>query len=190
MRRKEILVKLLETCCSKILIEQLHSQCLKLGLAHDRFIATKLSVLYNEYASIRDAHILFEETPHKTAYLWNSILRSLCRKRAWEETLCLFHQMIVNAVSAKDRPDSFTLSVALKSCTGLLKFDLGKTIHGFLKKKMDMDMFVGSALIELYAKCGQMNYAAKVFVEYSKPDAFLWTSILEKHCLFFLVRLC
>ncbi|KAI9124831.1 hypothetical protein K1719_004158 [Acacia pycnantha] len=178
MRRKEILVKLLETCCSKILIEQLHSQCLKSGLAHDRFIATKLSVLYNKYASIRDAHILFEETPYKTAYLWNSILRSLCRMRAWEETLSLFHQMIVNAVSVKDRPDSFTLSVALKSCTGLLEFDLGKTIHGFLKKKMDMDMFVGSALIELYGKCGQMDDAAKVFAEYSKPDVFLWTSMV------------
>ncbi|XP_028803594.1 putative pentatricopeptide repeat-containing protein At3g01580 [Neltuma alba] len=178
MRRKEILVKLLETCCSEILIEQLHSQCLKSGLAHDRFIATKLSVLYTKYAPIRHARLLFEETPYKTAYLWNSMLRGLCRKRAWEETLCLFRQMIVNSVSAKDRPDSFTLSVALKSCTGLLELELGKTIHGFVKKKMDMDMFVGSALIELYAKCGQMNDAAKVFMEYSKPDVVLWTSMV------------
>lgn len=178
MRRKEILVKLLETCCSKIVIEQLHSQCLKSGLTHDRFIATNLSVLYAKYAPTRHAHILFEETPYKTVYLWNSMLRSLCRKRAWEETLRLFRQMIVQAVSAKDRPDSFTLSVALKSCTGLLELELGKTIHGFIKKKNDMDMFVGSALIELYAKCGQMNDAAKIFMEYSKPDVVLWTSMV------------
>lgn len=178
MRRKEILVNLLETCCSKIVIEQLHSQCFKLGLTHDRFIATKLSVLYGKYASIKHAHILFEETPYKTSYLWNNMLRSLCRKRAWEETLCLFRQMIGNAVSMKDRPDSFTFSIALKSCTGLLELDLGKTIHGFVKKKMDVDMFVGSVLIELYAKCGQMNDAAKVFMEYLKPDVFLWTSMV------------
>lgn len=179
MVRKKLLVKLLETCCSKISTEQWHSLCLKVGLSHDSFLATNLSVLYAKYASIRHAHKLFEETPHKTVYLWNAMLRSFCRNRAWEETLCLFHQMVADAVSSKERPDTFTFSIALKSCTGLLDLQLGKMIHGFVKKeKMDMDMFVGSALVELYSKCGQMNDAAKVFMEYLKPDVVLWTSIV------------
>ncbi|XP_020206183.1 putative pentatricopeptide repeat-containing protein At3g01580 [Cajanus cajan] len=178
MKRRDLLVKLLETCCSKISITQLHSQCLKVGLVHDSFIATKLNVLYARYASLCHAYKLFEETPCKTVYLWNALLRSYFSEGEWVEAISLFHQMNANAVSTEERPDNYTVSIALKSCAGLRKLGLGKTIHGFLKKKIDNDMFVGSALIELYSKCGQMNDAVKVFVEYPKPDVVLWTSIV------------
>ncbi|KAJ1409584.1 Tetratricopeptide-like helical domain superfamily [Sesbania bispinosa] len=179
MKRRNLLVKLLETCCSEISIAQLHSQCLKVGLAHDSFIVTKLNVLYARYASIRYAHKLFEETPHKTVYLWNALLRNYCSEGKWVETLSLFRQMNASAISTEERPDSYTVSIALKSCVGLQKLELGRMIHGFLKKeKIDDDMFVGSALIELYSKCGQMNDAVKVFMEYPTPDVVLWTSIV------------
>ncbi|CAJ1947822.1 unnamed protein product [Sphenostylis stenocarpa] len=179
MKRRELLVKLLETCCSKISTTQLHSQCLKVGLAHDSFIVTKLNVHYARYASLCHAHKLFEETPCKTVYLWNALLRNYILEGKWIETLSLFHQMSADAVSIEERPDNYTLSIALKSCAALRKLERGKMIHGFLKKgKIDNDMFVGSALIELYSKCGQMNDAVKVFTEYPKPDVVLWTSII------------
>lgn len=181
MKRRNLLVKLLETCCSKISLSQLHSQCLKLGLVHhDSFIVTKLNVLYARYASVHHAHKLFEETPKRTVYLWNALLRSYCWEGEWVQTLSLFCRMNAGAVSTDERPDSYTVSIALKSCAGLKRLELGKMIHGFLKKgKMDHgDMFVGSALIDLYAKCGQMNDAVEVFMEYPKPDVVLWTSIV------------
>ncbi|KAL5186890.1 putative pentatricopeptide repeat-containing protein [Glycine soja] len=178
MKRRDLLVKLLETCCSKISIPQLHSQCLKVGLAHDSFVVTKLNVLYARYASLCHAHKLFEETPCKTVYLWNALLRSYFLEGKWVETLSLFHKMNADAIT-EERPDNYTVSIALKSCSGLQKLELGKMIHGFLKKKkIDNDMFVGSALIELYSKCGQMNDAVKVFTEYPKQDVVLWTSII------------
>ncbi|AES86870.2 putative pentatricopeptide repeat-containing protein At3g01580 isoform X1 [Medicago truncatula] len=181
MERRNLLVKLLETCCSKLSISQLHSQCLKAGLVHDSFIVTKLNVLYARYASIHHAHKLFQETPHRTVYLWNALLRSYCFEGEWVETLSLFRQMNnVSSVSIEERPDNYSVSIALKSCAGLRKLLLGKVIHGFLKKvRIDGDMFVGSALIDLYTKCGQMNDAVKVFMEYPKPDVVLWTSIIS-----------
>lgn len=174
-------MKLLETCCSKLSISQLHSQCLKAGLVHDSFIVTKLNVLYARYASIHHAHKLFQETPRRTVYLWNALLRSYCFEGEWVETLSLFRQMNnVSSVSIEERPDNYSVSIALKSCAGLRKLLLGKVIHGFLKKvRIDGDMFVGSALIDLYTKCGQMNDAVKVFMEYPKPDVVLWTSIIS-----------
>ncbi|XP_013444858.2 putative pentatricopeptide repeat-containing protein At3g01580 isoform X1 [Medicago truncatula] len=181
MERRNLLVKLLETCCSKLSISQLHSQCLKVGLVHDSFIVTKLNVLYARYASIHHAHKLFQETPHKTVYLWNALLRSYCFEGEWVETLSLFCQMKnVCSVSIEEKPDNYSVSIALKSCAGLRKLLLGKMIHGFLKKvRIDNDMFVGSALIDLYTKCGQMNDAVEVFMEYPKPDVVLWTSIVS-----------
>ncbi|KAK7286808.1 hypothetical protein RJT34_22071 [Clitoria ternatea] len=179
MKRRDLLVKLLETCCSKISVAVLHSQCLKVGLAYDSFIVTKLNVLYARYVSICQAHKLFEETPCKTVYLWNGLLRSCCSEGEWVETLCLFRRMNADAVSTGERPDNYTVSIALKACTGFQKLEVGKMIHGFLmKEKIDGDLFVGSALVELYSKCGQMTDALKVFMEYPKPDVVLWTSII------------
>jgi len=179
MKRRDLLLKLLETCCGKISVTQLHSQCLKVGLANDSLVVTRLNVLYARYASLFHAHRLFEETSCKTAHLWNALLRSYFMEGRWVETLSLFYQMNANAVSSEERPDNYTVPIALKSCAGLRKLEQGKMIHGFLKKgKIDNDMFVGSALIELYTKCGQMNDAVKVFTEYSKPDVVLWTSIV------------
>ncbi|KEH28873.1 putative tetratricopeptide-like helical domain-containing protein [Medicago truncatula] len=134
-----------------------------------------------QYASIHHAHKLFQETPHRTVYLWNALLRSYCFEGEWVETLSLFRQMNnVSSVSIEERPDNYSVSIALKSCAGLRKLLLGKVIHGFLKKvRIDGDMFVGSALIDLYTKCGQMNDAVKVFMEYPKPDVVLWTSIIS-----------
>lgn len=174
-------MELLETCSSNLSISQLHSQCLKVGLAHDSFIVTKLNILYARYVSIHHAHKLFEETPHRSVYLWNALLRSYCSKGEWVETLSLFRQMYnVSAFSIEERPDNYSVSIALKSCAALQKPLLGKMIHGFLKKeRIDDDMYVGSALIDLYSKCGQMNDAVKVFSEYRKPDVVLWTSIVS-----------
>lgn len=134
-----------------------------------------------QYASIHHAHKLFQETPRRTVYLWNALLRSYCFEGEWVETLSLFRQMNnVSSVSIEERPDNYSVSIALKSCAGLRKLLLGKVIHGFLKKvRIDGDMFVGSALIDLYTKCGQMNDAVKVFMEYPKPDVVLWTSIIS-----------
>ncbi|MED6174745.1 hypothetical protein PIB30_071954 [Stylosanthes scabra] len=179
MHRRDLLVKLLGTCCSKISIAQLHSQCLKLGLAHDSFIATKLNVLYAKYASVSQAYKLFEESPCRTVHLWNAMLRNYCLEGKWVETLRLFHRMNACAISTEERPDNYTVSISLKSCVGLQRLELGEMIHGFVKKEaMNKDMFVGSALIELYSKCGRMNDAEKVFMEYPKPDVILWSSMV------------
>ncbi|KAF3445281.1 hypothetical protein FNV43_RR14976 [Rhamnella rubrinervis] len=180
MRRRELLVSLFEACNGWKSVIQLHSQTLKAGVAHDSYFATKLIVLYAKHASIGLARRVLDETPQKTAYLWNATLRSYCRENQWEETLYLFQNMLSNGSFGDGKPNNFTIPIALKACAGLRALECGKMVHGFVKKidKIWSDVFVGSALVELYSKCGQMDDAFKVFKEFSKPDVFLWTSMV------------
>ncbi|KAL5568386.1 hypothetical protein UlMin_024961 [Ulmus minor] len=180
MKRRELLVNLFEACNNEISVAQLHSHTLKAGLAHESFFATKINMLYAKYSSLGHARRVFEETPHKTVYLWNATLRSYCRDKQWEETLYLFRNMIFNGRAGDEKPDKFTIPIALKACAGLRVLEYGKMIHGFIKKKdmVHFDMYVGSALIELYSKCGCMDDALKVFKEFSLPDVVLWTSMV------------
>lgn len=83
-------------------------------------------------------------------------------------------------ITAAEMPDNFTLPIVLKACSGLGELLLGKAIHGFIKKceRIDLDVFVGAALVELYAKCGEMGDAHRVFDEFPQPDVVLWTSVV------------
>ncbi|XP_077247638.1 tetratricopeptide repeat (TPR)-like superfamily protein [Tasmannia lanceolata] len=179
MRSRGFFSQFFEACTNVRSLAQLHSLLLKNSLLPDSFFATKLTSSYAQYASIELARKLFDETPHRSVFLWNAILRAYCKEKQWKNTLHLFHSMI----STGDKPDNFTVSIALKACAGLglSAFEMGKSIHGFAKKnyKIDTDMFVGAALIAMYSKCGEMGDAHQVFVEFPQPDVVLWTSMVS-----------
>lgn len=172
-----MLCTLFKSCSNTQSISQLHSQILKSGLIFDSFVATKLTSFYGEYTSLECARQLFDETPYQTVHQWNAIIRNYSRAKQFMETLYLFHDMISTAM---EKPDNFTVPITLKSSVALGELNFGKCIHGFTNKtyKMDIDMFVGSALIEFYSKFGQMDNALKVLEEFPQPDIVLWTSII------------
>ncbi|CAK9159158.1 unnamed protein product [Ilex paraguariensis] len=66
------------------------------------------------------------------------------------------------------------------ACAGLRALDFGKMVHGFIKKndEIDSNLFVGSAMIELYSKCRMLDDALRVFEEYTQPDIVLWTTMI------------
>ncbi|KFK37624.1 hypothetical protein AALP_AA3G007300 [Arabis alpina] len=113
----------------------------------------------------------------RSLYQWNTLLKSLSRDKQWEQVLCHFTQMFRD----EEKPDSFTLPVALKACVELREVKYGEMIHGFVKKDamVGSDLYVGSALIDMYAKCGRMTEALRVFDELEKPDIVTWSSMVS-----------
>ncbi|KVI09257.1 putative pentatricopeptide repeat-containing protein At3g01580 isoform X2 [Cynara cardunculus var. scolymus] len=175
MKRREIVLDLFRSCSNCSSVIQLHSLTIKTGFLQDSFIAAKLSNCYAKYATLETTCKLFDETLQPTVYLWNSILKCYCKEMLYVETLQLFRDM--NTV---EKPDQATISIALKACSGLLELRYGRMLHGFVKKsyEMDSDLFVGSSLIEMYSKGGQMDEALRVFEEYPEPDIVMWTHIV------------
>lgn len=77
------------------------------------------------------------------------------------------------------RLNGFTLATVLKGCSMCTEIGFGEQVHvevikiGFLG-----DIFVGSSLVDLYAKCGEM-VANRVFL--SMPEWIM--QYLGVHCL-------
>nr|XP_011468711.1 PREDICTED: pentatricopeptide repeat-containing protein At1g11290-like [Fragaria vesca subsp. vesca] len=175
MKRREGLVKLFEACNSREPLLQLHSQALKSGFSKDAFFATKLIALYSKHESVGYARKVFDETPERSVRMYNAALRSYCREKQWEETMFMFRKML-----SERKPDNFTVSIALKACAGLRAIGDGRVVHGFVMRNEEIasDVFVGSALVEFYSKCGKMGEALKVFEGFSQPDVFMWTNMV------------
>jgi len=81
----------------------------------------------------------------------------------------------------EEKPDNFTLPVALKACGELREVNYGEMIHGFVKKDVTLgsDLYVGSSLIYMYIKCGRMIEALRMFDELEKPDIVTWSSMVS-----------
>ncbi|XP_017698968.2 putative pentatricopeptide repeat-containing protein At3g01580 [Phoenix dactylifera] len=182
MRSRESLPKIFEACRDAHSVAQLHSLLIRTGLlaAPDCFFATRLTASYARIAHLESARKVFDEIPHPNTFLWNAILRAHSRAHQWPETLSLFHRMYRSS-PPHHRPDAFTLPIALKACAALSALGTGKAVHGLFVKthRASSDMFVGAALVEMYAKFGDMGYALRVFEGFPEPDVVLRTSMVS-----------
>ncbi|KAL8520138.1 hypothetical protein ACS0TY_010893 [Phlomoides rotata] len=178
MINAELLIKFLEACTNGRCLIQLHSITIKSGLAHNTFFAAKLIDLYSQFANLRIARKLFDETPNRALCNWNRILKCYCRDKQYKKSLFLFSHLF-----SSGKLDLHTIQIALKACAGLKALDFGNIIHAFVRKSdgIGRNLFVGSALIELYSKCGKMDIAVQVFEEFPEPDIVLWTTIITRY---------
>ncbi|MCD7464176.1 hypothetical protein HAX54_052237 [Datura stramonium] len=175
MRSREIVLKLVGVCRTTKLLTQLHSLTIRTGLRYDTHLAAKLTELYFELLPVQTARKLFDEIPHPSVFTCNRVLQSFCRKKRYEQALSLFSPLF-----SFEKPDHFTLLFTLKACSALKWLNFGKAIHGLGKKhgNIHSNMFLGSGLIEMYSKCGNMDDALSIFEEYSNPDLVLWTTLV------------
>jgi len=130
-----------------------------------------------KFSSSVDARQMFGEMTKRSLYQWNTLLKSLSREKQWEEILYHFSHMFRD----EEKPDNFTLPVALKACGELREVNYGEMIHGFVKKDVTLgsDLYVGSSLIYMYVKCGRMIEALRMFDELEKPDIVTWSSMVS-----------
>ncbi|XP_058199484.1 pentatricopeptide repeat-containing protein At5g59600 [Rhododendron vialii] len=76
-------------------------------------------------------------------------------------------------------PSSATISSLLPACATLADFKRGKEIHGYaMVSGVDEDVFVRSALVDMYAKCGFIYDARTLFQTMSEKNTVTWNSMI------------
>lgn len=149
-----------------------------MGLGFDLFLATKLVNFYSVCDSLRNAHLLFDRIPKSNLFLWNVLIRGYAWNGPYEAAISLYHQMLEYGLA----PDNFTFPFVLKACSALSAIEEGRNIHEHaIRTGWETDVFVGAALIDMYAKCGCVRSAREVFDNIEERDAVLWNSMLAAY---------
>jgi pentatricopeptide repeat protein len=138
------------------------------------------TTLVSGYALCRDmesASELFSQMPKKNTYSWTSLIGGYARNGLGHKALGVFRNMIRHQV----KPDEFTFSSCLFACATIASLKHGKQIHASLvRNNIRPNPVVVSAIVDMYAKCGSMETAWRVFnFVRNMQDVVLWNTMIS-----------
>ncbi|KAK9278013.1 hypothetical protein L1049_027570 [Liquidambar formosana] len=177
-------VQLLQPCIqSKSLIEgkKIHQHLLKNSThINSSTVLDKLTRLYITCNAVKQARHMFDTITNPSVILWNLMIRAYAWNGPFHTAIDLYYQMLDSGV----RPTKFTFPFVLKACSGLQAIQDGIEIHDQAKRHgLDSDVFVCTALIDLYAKCGCLDEAQRVFDSMFHKDVVAWNAMIAGYSL-------
>lgn len=107
--------------------------------------------------------------------MWNILIRAYAWSGPFETAIGLYYGLLDHGLM----PDNFTFPFVLKACSALSDLTAGREIHEMaVRTRWDSDVFVAAGLIDMYAKCGRVEDARRVFDGVEGRDAVVWNSMI------------
>jgi len=106
---------------------------------------------------------------------WNALISGLVQSHQVREAFKMFREMILSG----SQPNQVTVVALLPACgsEGCIKW--GREIHGFVcRKGFDANVFIASALIDMYSKCGSLKDAQNVFDKIPYKNVASWNAMI------------
>lgn len=145
----------------------------------ERNVISWTSMIYGfcQIGDIESAHSFFESMPDRNLYSWNVMISGYCQNKQPQEALRLFYEM---QLKTSIQPDEVTIVSILPAIADLGALDLGNWFHQFVqKKKLDRKSNVCTALVDMFAKCGEIGKARMVFDGMSEREAASWNALIN-----------
>ncbi|ONK79783.1 uncharacterized protein A4U43_C01F10030 [Asparagus officinalis] len=156
---------------------QVHSHIFKFGFDSDTFISNSLLSSYSKFGDLANAHQLFDEMRQRDSISWTSMIRGCVKNGMPNDGLRLFYEMRSFGVEI----DGVIVVSVLNGCGMVGNVRLGQCVHGSYVEcgRVRWDLYIASALIDMYAKCGDCDGARRVFDEMPCRNVVSWTSLVS-----------
>uniref|UniRef100_A0A2N9EE28 DYW domain-containing protein n=1 Tax=Fagus sylvatica TaxID=28930 RepID=A0A2N9EE28_FAGSY len=156
--------------------KSVHGSVVKLGFDDDVHVQNTMVHMYcccN--GGINYAQKVFDEMPKLDSVSWSAMIGGYVRLGWSSDAIGLFRKMQMAGV----RPDEITMVLVLSACTDLGAFELGKWVESYIEKeKVQKNVELCNALIDMFAKCGDVDKALKLFRDMNERTIVSWTSVI------------
>lgn len=133
---------------------------IKIGVSADVLLQTTLLDAYAKCGDLISASILFDEMIDRDIASWNVIIAGMAHGNRPNEALKLFKQMRESGM----HPNDVTVLGALSACSQLGALKEGEKIYVYIRgQRLDKNVNVCNAVIDMFAKCGSVKKAHEVF---------------------------
>ncbi|RWV96977.1 hypothetical protein GW17_00040265 [Ensete ventricosum] len=153
-----------------------HELLTRTGFESDVSILNALITMYSKCKRIDLAEEVFENMPEKSLVSWNAMILGYGQNDRVEDALRLFSKMQWENV----KPDSFTMVSVIPVLADISVLKQAKWIHGFaIRLCLDKNIFVTTALVDLYAKCGSVRIARRLFDAMEERHVTTWNAMID-----------
>ncbi|XP_031281869.1 pentatricopeptide repeat-containing protein At2g13600 [Pistacia vera] len=185
---------------------RIHARIIKSHFSSEIYIQNRLIDVYAKCGHLDDARKVFDKMPHRNVFTWNSIVTALLKWGFVDDASRIFGSMpqrdqcswnsMISGFAQHDRFDEaleyfvkmhrenfvlneYSFGSALSACAGLMDLKMGTQIHGLLEKsRYSSDIYMGSALVDMYGKCGRVGCAQLVFDGMRERNMVSWNSLI------------
>ncbi|CBI31981.3 unnamed protein product, partial [Vitis vinifera] len=142
----------------------------------DLNVATALIDMYANAGFIDLGHKIFYQVPKKDVVLWNCLIDGYAKSDLLQESLSLLQLMKREQV----KPNSSTLVGLLSACAAAGASSVGLCISNYVEEEqIALDAVLGTALVDMYCKCGFLEKAIDVFERMEIKDVKSWTAMIS-----------
>lgn len=125
---------------------------------------------------IDDARSLFDEMPSRDPIAWNAMIAGYSHVGRSREALELFSAMQAERV----RVTEATMVSVLTACAHLGALDQGEWTHVYIQRNgLKVTVTLGTALTDMYSKCGDAERAMQVFWAMEERNVYTWSSAMS-----------
>lgn len=160
--------------------KEIHAHILRHGYETHVHIMTTLVDIYARFGCVYNASCVFNEMPTKNVVSWSAMIACYVKNGRPLEAMELFREMMLETHDFL--PNSVTMVSVLQACGSLAALEQGKLVHGYiLRNGLDSILPVLSALVTMYARCGELKFGRRIFDQMDKKDVVSWNSMISSY---------
>nr|XP_016433354.1 PREDICTED: pentatricopeptide repeat-containing protein ELI1, chloroplastic-like [Nicotiana tabacum] len=133
---------------------------------------------FSRSGDVKGTRKMFDQMPLRDLASWSAMIAGYMNNGHWEEGAALFQEMVI---FEQLKLDQVTIGPILAGCSEICSIGLllGKSVHGFVvKNHLELNVELGTCLVDMYAKCGFMNFASLVFDMMKDRNVVTWTALI------------
>ncbi|KAL6971306.1 Pentatricopeptide repeat-containing protein [Sarracenia purpurea var. burkii] len=156
--------------------KRVHAQVEIFGFQCNLVVCSSLIDMYGKSNDVDGARRVFDLMGFKNIVSWSSMITAYTQNARGHDALEVFRKF---NNSSLDRPNHFMLASVVNACASLGRLVIGKVAHGaVIRGGNDSNDVVATALVDMYAKCGCLDYSNKVFHKIHNPSTIPYTSMI------------
>lgn len=153
----------------------IHDHIIRSGIVIGEVCGSSLIDMYAKCGDMDDACTSFKTLPCKNVFSWGALMAGYVQHGLGFDALDLFEKMQQHGV----KPNPAIFSCVLKACGSVGELQKGKLLHNqIMEDGFGSDPVTSNALMDMYAKCGELEEACKVLHKLPNQNERSWGAVI------------
>ncbi|XP_058191773.1 pentatricopeptide repeat-containing protein At2g17210 [Rhododendron vialii] len=175
------LVNLLQTCkhfCDPIHCKCIHSVIIRRGYEVNDLVLSSLIDAYAKGNLITFAWNVFHQAKRRDTVTWSTMIAGFTHCGMPDEAIAIFQEMN----ETQNKPNAITVLNLLEACSVSAELKRSKSAHAVaIRRGLAPDVAVGTAILDMYSKCGAIESSERVFEQLPQSNIISWGAMIAAY---------